>query len=230
MRDRSVCGVGAGPGGVGAMCPITLKFESGLVRRLVQEERTGFRTLHRRSCTAPGLVSVQCPKPGALLLPESPHSITLKCESDRAHPSHTHGAHAAAACRSVSLSSHARRRRAKRRRPPPTSPKEAREAPPPPPTSPKEAREAPPPPPLSPKEAREAPPAEGPPGAARQPPAGGQTSTNSKSPGPKRTQGMNLLGYLDSNQEQLNQNQSCCQLHHTPMTSTARSTSLRPIR
>ena len=26
-----------------------------------------------------------------------------------------------------------------------------------------------------------------------------------------------LLGYLDSNQEQLNQNQPCCQLHHTPM-------------
>jgi len=25
-----------------------------------------------------------------------------------------------------------------------------------------------------------------------------------------------LLGYLDSNQEQLNQNQPCCQLHHTP--------------
>ena len=25
------------------------------------------------------------------------------------------------------------------------------------------------------------------------------------------------LGYLDSNQEQLNQNQPCCQLHHTPM-------------
>lgn len=24
------------------------------------------------------------------------------------------------------------------------------------------------------------------------------------------------LGYLDSNQEQLNQNQPCCQLHHTP--------------
>ena len=26
----------------------------------------------------------------------------------------------------------------------------------------------------------------------------------------------NLLGCLDSNQEQLNQNQPCCQLHHTP--------------
>jgi len=29
-----------------------------------------------------------------------------------------------------------------------------------------------------------------------------------------------LLGYLDSNQEQLNQNQPCCQLHHTPMALT----------
>ena len=28
-----------------------------------------------------------------------------------------------------------------------------------------------------------------------------------------------LLGYLDSNQEQLNQNQPCCQLHHTPRSS-----------
>ena len=28
-----------------------------------------------------------------------------------------------------------------------------------------------------------------------------------------------LLGYLDSNQEQLNQNQPCCQLHHTPKAS-----------
>ena len=27
-----------------------------------------------------------------------------------------------------------------------------------------------------------------------------------------------LLGYLDSNQEQMNQNHPCCQLHHTPMT------------
>jgi hypothetical protein len=26
-----------------------------------------------------------------------------------------------------------------------------------------------------------------------------------------------LLGYLDSNQEQMNQNHPCCQLHHTPM-------------
>src|SRR5690606_19780594 len=29
-----------------------------------------------------------------------------------------------------------------------------------------------------------------------------------------------LLGYLDSNQEQLNQNQPCCQLHHTPTAPT----------
>ena len=28
------------------------------------------------------------------------------------------------------------------------------------------------------------------------------------------------LGYLDSNQEQLNQNQPCCQLHHTPPVTT----------
>src|SRR5690606_17237847 len=28
------------------------------------------------------------------------------------------------------------------------------------------------------------------------------------------------LGYLDSNQEQLNQNQPCCQLHHTPTAPT----------
>ena len=27
---------------------------------------------------------------------------------------------------------------------------------------------------------------------------------------------LGLLGYQDSNLEQLNQNQSCCQLHHTP--------------
>ena len=33
---------------------------------------------------------------------------------------------------------------------------------------------------------------------------------------PAETQGLKL-GYLDSNQEQLNQNQPCCQLHHTPM-------------
>src|SRR5690554_6939195 len=29
-----------------------------------------------------------------------------------------------------------------------------------------------------------------------------------------------LLGYLDSNQEQKNQNLPCCQLHHTPMVRT----------
>ena len=31
---------------------------------------------------------------------------------------------------------------------------------------------------------------------------------------------VSVLGYLDSNQEQLNQNQPCCQLHHTPMAPT----------
>lgn len=35
-------------------------------------------------------------------------------------------------------------------------------------------------------------------------------------PASEEAQGL-LLGYLDSNQEQLNQNQPCCQLHHTPM-------------
>ncbi len=30
----------------------------------------------------------------------------------------------------------------------------------------------------------------------------------------------NELGYLDSNQEQKNQNLPCCQLHHTPMAVT----------
>ena len=32
--------------------------------------------------------------------------------------------------------------------------------------------------------------------------------------------GFILLGYLDSNQEQMNQNHSCCQLHHTPKDKT----------
>lgn len=35
--------------------------------------------------------------------------------------------------------------------------------------------------------------------------------------GPRVRTRPNWLGYLDSNQEQLNQNQPCCQLHHTPM-------------
>ena len=38
-------------------------------------------------------------------------------------------------------------------------------------------------------------------------------------------EGATWLGYLDSNQEQKNQNLPCCQLHHTPMAQTeARTT------
>src|SRR5690606_31979819 len=37
-----------------------------------------------------------------------------------------------------------------------------------------------------------------------------------KEPGFLENSSDSLLGYLDSNQEQLNQNQPCCQLHHTP--------------
>ncbi len=39
-------------------------------------------------------------------------------------------------------------------------------------------------------------------------------ATNEKAPGFPGA--FITLGYLDSNQEQLNQNQPCCQLHHTP--------------
>lgn len=41
---------------------------------------------------------------------------------------------------------------------------------------------------------------------------------------PALLRGFCLLGYLDSNQEQLNQNQPCCQLHHTPRASPQRGT------
>src|SRR5690554_2102886 len=37
---------------------------------------------------------------------------------------------------------------------------------------------------------------------------------------PGRQKTITWLGYLDSNQKQLNQNQPCCQLHHTPMVAT----------
>src|SRR5690606_38744894 len=40
---------------------------------------------------------------------------------------------------------------------------------------------------------------------------------NRKTPADAR---VSKLGYLDSNQEQLNQNQPCCQLHHTPTAPT----------
>ena len=35
-----------------------------------------------------------------------------------------------------------------------------------------------------------------------------------------------VLGYLDSNQEQKNQNLPCCQLHHTPMAQTEAQTTV----
>ena len=50
---------------------------------------------------------------------------------------------------------------------------------------------------------------------------------NTMAPGfPRKLRGL-WLGCLDSNQEQLNQNQPCCQLHHTPRGCCARSPARR---
>jgi hypothetical protein len=46
-RDRSACGACASPVGAARVGAITLKFESDRVQRPGQEERTGFRALHR---------------------------------------------------------------------------------------------------------------------------------------------------------------------------------------
>lgn len=51
----------------------------------------------------------------------------------------------------------------------------------------------------------------------RIPPIFCASTLRGKQRNPRRSEGFNWLGCLDSNQEWLNQNQLCCQLHHIPI-------------